>query len=149
MSFIQKNLAANETVLYQTKLHWWVFVTGGIILLLGILFMGQSNGFGGFLILISLIMLGAAYLNWSSSEFVITNKRVILKTGFLRRRLVEIQLNKAEGLVVEQGIIGRMLNFGGVLVTSGGVQNAFAPMAAPFVFKKEVNEAVENHTVQR
>ncbi len=149
MSFVQKNLATNETIVYKTRLHWWKFVSGGFVFLLGLLLMSQSNGFSGFLLFIGLVMLAVAYVNWSSSEFVITNKRVILKTGFIRRQLVEIQLNMAQGLVIEQGILGRIFNFGGVLVTSGGVRNSFAPMAAPFVFKKEVNEAVETYTVQR
>lgn len=147
MSFVQKNLSLKETVVYQTKMHWWVFVSGGALLLLGLLFMGQSSDFGGFIIAAALILLVVNYLNWTSSEFVITNKRVILKTGFITRKLVEIQLNKAEGLIVEQGLFGRILNFGGIGVTSAGVKTTFAPMEAPFAFKKQVNEALEAHTV--
>jgi len=149
MSFVQKNLSANETIVYQTKLHWWVFVPGGVFLIAGILLISQSAGLGSSLIFIALIMLLAAYLNKQSSEFVVTTKRVILKTGLISRKLVEIQLNKADGLIVEQGLIGRILNFGGVRVTSAGVTNAFAPMDEPFVFKKHINEAVETYTVYR
>lgn len=145
MSFITNNLSANETVIYKTELHWWVFVKGSLILLLGILLMSYSGTAGSILLTIGLVYLGIQYLNWSSAEFVITNKRVILKTGIISRRLVELQLNKAEGLAVEQGLVGRMLNFGGVAVTSGGVKNAFAPMAMPFAFKKQVNEAIEEY----
>lgn len=147
MNFIQKNLSANEIIVYQSKLHWWIFMPGGVFLLLGFLFKNQSGEYGSLLVIIGLVLVGAAYLNRSSSEFVITNKRVILKTGLLSRKLIEIQLNKAEGLMVKQGIIGRVFNFGGVWVTSGGVQNAFAPMEDPFNFKRKVNEAVENYTV--
>ena len=147
MSFVQKNLSANEKIVYHTRLHWWVFMPSGVFFLLGLLFMNQSSGFGMGLLVIALLMLGLAYLNWMSSEFVITNKRVILKKGFVSRILVEIQLNKAEGLIIEQGIVGRIFNFGGVLVTSSGVKNAFAPMEAPFTFKKEVNEAVVKFNV--
>jgi uncharacterized membrane protein YdbT with pleckstrin-like domain len=147
MSFVQKNLSVNETIIYQTKLHWWIFVSAGILLLLGLL-LTNFVGLGWLLIVGALVKLVLAYLNWTSSEFVITNKRVILKTGFIRRRLVEIQLNKAEGLIVNQGLVGRMLNFGSVLVSSGGMNNSFGPMDAPFNFKKQSNEALETYATK-
>lgn len=145
MSFIQKNLATNETVVYTTKMHWWVFRWGTFFCLLGILFLKASSTFGIIFILWGILQLVISYINFSSSEFVITNRRVILKTGFIKRRLVELQLNKAEGLAINQGLFGRMLNFGEALVTSGGVTNGFGPMTSPFGFKKQINEVIEEH----
>ena len=70
MSFVQKNLSVNETIIYQTKLHWWSFVSAGILLLLGLL-LTNFVGLGWLLIVGALVKLVLAYLNWTSSEFVI------------------------------------------------------------------------------
>jgi uncharacterized membrane protein YdbT with pleckstrin-like domain len=91
----------------------------------------------GVVVLLIAIMIGR------SSEFAITNKKVMLKTGVFSRKLVELQLNKSEGLQVSQGILGRLFNFGTIKITSGGVVEKFAFLANPFEFKKQVNNAIE------
>jgi uncharacterized membrane protein YdbT with pleckstrin-like domain len=68
---------------------------------------------------------------------------VILKTGLLKRKFCEIQLNKSEGLQIEEGVIGRMLGYGSVKITSGGVTEVFSPIAKPFELKRQVNNAIE------
>ncbi|MCO5935127.1 PH domain-containing protein [Mucilaginibacter sp. RB4R14] len=82
-------------------------------------------------------------ITYQSSEFVVTNKRVILKTGLIKRKFCEIQLNKSEGLQIEEGMLGRVLGFGKVRITSGGVVEVFSPIAKPFEFKKQINNAIE------
>ncbi|MDB5087914.1 MAG: rane-flanked domain, partial [Mucilaginibacter sp.] len=56
---------------------------------------------------------------------------------------IELQLNKSEGLRIEQGIIGRMFNFGTIKITSAGVMEDFKYLIKPFEFKKQVNNAIE------
>lgn len=149
MSFIEQNLASNEKIIYTTGLHWWVYFKNILLIVLGIIFIRSSGGtgtassIGAFLILIGMVGLIYAFFVSKSSEFAVTNKRVILKTGMLKRKLVELQLNRAEGLSVEQGIIGRIFNFGSIKITSGGVTESFSPLAKPFEFKKQVNNAIE------
>lgn len=153
MSFIEKNLALNEKIVYTTGLHWWVYLKNILLIVLGIIFVRSSGGtgsassLGAFIVLVGIIGLIYAFLVSKSSEFAITNKRVILKTGMLKRKLIELQLNKAEGLRVEQGIIGRIFNFGSIKITSGGVNESFSPLAKPFEFKKQVNNAIEGSFV--
>ena len=117
MTFIEKNLANNEKIVYRGKLHWWIYGRAIILFILGLIIgmnAGKSDGvkaFGGLLIFISLISLISAYIRSSSSEFVVTNRRIMLKTGAAKRRLIELQLNRADGLVIEQGVIGRIFNY--------------------------------------
>ena len=61
----------------------------------------------------------------------------------LKRQFAELQLNRSDGLIVEQGILGRILNFGTIKITSGGIVEKFPLLAKPFEFKKQVNNAVE------
>jgi len=137
MSFVEKNLANNEKI-----------VKNILLIVLGVIITRAAksdlaNGVGGIIVFVALIGLIGAYMRSKSSEFVVTNRRIMLKTGVLRRKLVELQLNRAEGLSVDQGIIGRMFNFGSIIVTSGGVKEVFSPIAQPYEFKKQVNNAIE------
>jgi uncharacterized membrane protein YdbT with pleckstrin-like domain len=149
MSFIEKNLANNEKIVYRGNLHWWIYVKNILLIILGVLICsaaGKSQGVnavGGIIVFIALLGLVGSFMRASSSEFAITNRRVILKTGALKRKLVELQLTRAEGLRVDQGIIGRIFNYGSIIVTSGNVTESFSPIAQPYEFKKEVNNAIE------
>lgn len=51
-------------------------------------------------------------ITYLTSEFGITNKRVLIKHGFIKRISLETLLNKIEGITVQQGILGRILNYG-------------------------------------
>ncbi len=149
MSFIQKNLAPNERIIHLGKLHWWIYVKSLFFLILGtLLAFGSTTGSGvsaagGFLMACAVIGLLITYVGQKSSEFALTNKRVMFKTGVFSRKMVELQLNKADGMQIEQSLLGRVFNFGKVRVTSTGVVENFYPVADPFGFKKQVNEAIE------
>lgn len=148
MSFIEKNLANNEKIVYTGNLHWWIYAKNILLIVLGFIIISAAknnfgSGVGGLFVIFAIIGLIGAYMRSKSSEFVITNRRIMLKTGVLKRKLVELQLNRAEGLRVDQGILGRILNYGSIIVTSGGVKEVFSPIAEPFEFKKQVNNAIE------
>lgn len=143
MSFIEKNLSANERIVYKAKLHWFIYLRGVLLVALALLIGKSSYAACGFLFSIGVISLFIAFMVDRSSEFAVTNKRVILKTGFMKRKFCEIQLNKSEGLQIEEGIMGRILSFGKLKITSGGVIEVFSPVAKPFEFKKQVNNAIE------
>ena len=77
-----------------------------------------------------------------STEYVITNKRVILKSGILSRDALELMVNKCEGLRINQSFIGRIFGFGSILVTTGGVTNTFRFVANPIKFRNEINRQI-------
>ena len=82
-----------------------------------------------------------------TTELAITNRRVIAKTGFIRRHSLEILLPKIESVDVRQGILGRMLNFGTVTVTgTGGTRESFKAIAEPIVVRKKINQIIEHYT---
>jgi uncharacterized membrane protein YdbT with pleckstrin-like domain len=110
---------------------------------LGLLIGSASYAACGLLVTVGFISFTMAFIVGKSSEFAVTNKRVILKTGLLRRKFCEIQLNKSEGLQIEEGMFGRMFGYGKVRITSGGVIEVFSPIAKPFELKKQVNNAIE------
>jgi len=114
--YVESNLMPGEQILYEAKLHWIIFVSLKAILTLFI-----------------------APLIWQkTSEFAITNKRIIMKIGLIRRITVEMNHSKVESVNVYQGIFGRLLGYGTVIITgTGGTKEAFPYISEPIEFRKK------------
>jgi len=146
MSYIDKNLMNGEKILYRGKLHWAVFLWPIIWFIVAIMFFcgaGDTAAAGGLFVLIAIVTGIASFINYTTSEFGITNKRVIVKVGFIRRNSVEVLLNKVEGIQVNQGILGRILGFGSITVSgTGGTKDPFHKIDAPLEFRKRAQEQI-------
>jgi uncharacterized membrane protein YdbT with pleckstrin-like domain len=74
----------------------------------------------------------------------VTNKRVVVKTGVLSRRTYEILLSKIESIHVEEGLLGRMLGYGSVVVRgTGGTPEPFYQIAHPLELRRQVHHQIE------
>ena len=81
---------------------------------------------------------------YHSSEFGVTNKRVIVKTGFIRVSSSENFLQKVENIQVHQSIWGRILGYGTIIIIgTGGTQESFYLIHDPLMFRRQVQEQVE------
>ncbi len=147
MSYIEKNLMNGENIFYTSKLHWAVFLWPVVWFIIALmLFSGGSDSapIGVLFILIAIATSVSSFISYKTSEFGITNKRVIVKVGFIRRSSLEVLLNKVEGIQVNQGILGRILGFGSITVSgTGGTKDPFHKIDAPLEFRKKVQEQIE------
>ena len=118
-SYVNKHLIKDESVAYETKLHWVIFFSLKSIFTLTIY----------------------AWLKRWLSEFVITNRRIVIKEGFIARRTFEMNLSKIETVNVDQTVMGRMLNFGSItIIGTGGTKETFHNIARPMAFRKAFQE---------
>ena len=84
-------------------------------------------------------------IRYVTSEFAVTNKRIILKTGFLQRNTVEMLLTKVESIFVHQGLLGRLLDFGTIRVLgTGGGGTPFRNIAGPMELRAHVQTQIES-----
>ena len=91
---------------------------------------------------LGLIFWGVAYVRYKTTELAITNRRVIAKFGFISRKTVEINIAKVESIQVDQTVMGRMFNFGTVLISGAGDPQApIAGISDPLAFRKAFIEA--------
>jgi len=82
----------------------------------------------------------ARYVGYKSSEFAVTNQRLMIKVGWIRRNTLELLLNKIESVSVDQSIIGRIFDFGSITVTgTGGAKSPFQKIAKPMDFRNQVH----------
>jgi uncharacterized membrane protein YdbT with pleckstrin-like domain len=129
--YVNSNLMSGETVIYETKVHWIGFLVG--ILLLPVYGVG-------------ILTLIGAFIN-RSCEFAVTSRRVIIKTGFISRSVFEINLDKIESIIVDQGFFGRIFNFGTINVSGvGGTSPAFSRVSDPIRFRHMVSEAIKSQS---
>jgi uncharacterized membrane protein YdbT with pleckstrin-like domain len=128
MGYVEANLTKNETVTYRAQLHWLIFVFPALLSL----------------VLIGIPFLIGAILRYKTSEFAVTNRRVIIKVGLISRKTLELNLNKIESIGVDQSLIARIFNYGSiVIVGSGGTNEPFRHIADPLAFRRAVNNASE------
>lgn len=145
MSYVEQSLLPNERVVHRTTLSRIVFVGPAVVGAIGILIM--LAGRKAVPIGIVLLLVGAAaalprYISFATSEFAITDKRVIIKVGLLRRQTLELQLSKLEAIAVDQGLLGRILGYGNIVVTgTGGTKEPFKTISGPLEFRRAAQAA--------
>jgi membrane protein YdbS with pleckstrin-like domain len=155
MSYIDRNLMDGEHIVYRGRLNMVMFIWPIVwFIVILVLFglganMKESNvrtfvvALGGLFALIAIITFIRPFIKYVTSEFGITNRRVIVKTGLFRRRSLEVLLNKIEGIQVNQSILGRLTGFGSITVIgTGGTKDQFHNIAAPLEFRKKAQEQI-------
>ena len=146
MSYIESNLMNDENVIYKAKLHWVVFLWPIIWFVIALSMYssgGDSAGVASVVIFISILTGIISFINYTTSEFGITSKRVLVKTGLIRRHSLEVLLAKVEGIQVHQGLLGRILGYGSIIVSgTGGSKEPFHRIAAPLKFRKNAQEQI-------
>src|SRR5205823_4005524 len=99
------------------------------------------------IIAIAVIPIVVAAIGRASAEFAVTNKRVILKTGFVQSKTAEMFLNKIESVGVDQSITGRILGFGTIVIRgTGGSLEPFHRVSSPLRFRNEIQEQIGRAT---
>lgn len=143
MSYVESSLSKDEQIVYSAKLHWAVFLWPSFLLFIAIISFRNASMFG-FFIIATLFTGLTSFFNYVNSEFCITTKRVVLKTGVIQRNSTDVLLSKIEGAHVDQGILGRILNYGTLVVGgTGGTKGGFKKVANPMDFRKAVQNQID------
>ena len=129
ISYIEKIIRPNETILARGKLHWiifWPAISWFIAAVLALLIFGTvepGTGWTAFAIimLVAIVLWAKALLQREITEIVITDRRVIYKTGLVERHTAEMNTDKVESVEVDQSITGRLLDYGSIHVRGTGV----------------------------
>jgi hypothetical protein len=145
MGYAEKVLQPGETIAYRARLHWIIYFVGmvlivvAIALALGAVALKQDTIRIGLMLsavialFLGLFQIVRAWIVAANTEIIVTSRRVIYKTGFVSRNTVEMNLDKVESVLVQQSILGRMLDFGTVIIRGVGaglepVDNIAAPL---------------------
>jgi uncharacterized membrane protein YdbT with pleckstrin-like domain len=146
VSYIDENLLPDEHVVYRAKLHWIIFARAVVVLVVGVVLFIVLPGVplaGAVVLLIGILMLVPPFVAYRTTELGVTNKRVIVKTGLIRRRTLELLLRQVEAISVDQSLSGRLLGFGSITLTgTGGVREVFHRVRDPLELRRRIQGQV-------
>jgi uncharacterized membrane protein YdbT with pleckstrin-like domain len=130
MAYPKKLLGPNEEVVIDTHPHWKVLVVSTLEMLLVLVVAGFLLAYfdagwerltvTGSGLLLVLLVFGVPFLRWRTTHIVITNKRVVTRSGILRRHGRDVPLTRVNDVSFTEGIIERLLRAGTLTVESAG-----------------------------
>lgn len=150
MTYYTKVLQPDEQVRYVGKLHWTIYRNAILLAVLTVIAAGFAMNLqdnerfvvflaAAVLALLALISFLSAWFIRTSTEIVVTDKRVIHKVGWIARHTEEINITKVETVDVAQGVTGRILDFGTVLIRGiGGSWEPLRRVASPLQLRNAI-----------
>jgi uncharacterized membrane protein YdbT with pleckstrin-like domain len=143
--YVDKVLEPGERISYRGKLSAIAYVPGLVVFIIGIVIaaVGVSLWFilylGLLVALVGLVILIRLWILRATTEIAVTDRRVILKRGLISRRTLEMNLTRIESVDVRQGILGRLLNYGDVMIRgTGSGMEPIKMIDAPIEFRRRV-----------
>jgi uncharacterized membrane protein YdbT with pleckstrin-like domain len=162
VGYVEQNLITGEEIRYKTGRHWitlfWPGLFGLVLGLCGLFWLfvaiasisdkdasaGPTAKLGAASLVLGALLIGYGILKKNTVEMAVTNKRVIVKYGLVSRKTFELLLSKVESIGVDEGLIGRILGYGTVVVRgTGGTPEPFKRIGHPLEFRRQVQQQIE------
>jgi len=151
MSYVAEVLQPGEEVIAVARIHWWFlwrrpllfFIVAIVLLALAPPQQGDAEKALLALALVAVLLgfalaIGPAIMR-ATAELAVTNRRIIRKTGWIRRHTIEMARSQVESVDVDQSVIGRMLDFGDITVRGTGTTfEPFRFIAHPLRFRSAI-----------
>jgi membrane protein YdbS with pleckstrin-like domain len=132
---MNEDILENERVVYQTRLHWVLFLGPAMLIILGGLSFPAKGLKALVLVAIGIVWGFISYIKFNRSLIRVTNQRVLIRVSFLVRKVYSISLSDISYVDFYQPSLGAMLNFGKVtLVHSGKFKSVFRMVSSPGEF---------------
>lgn len=108
-SYVESVIGNGEQIEYQAKISKWALFP---LIFLGLILLPLYG--------VGLLFWLLAIIEYKTTELVITNKKIIAKFGFINRRTIELLLPEIESIQINQSIMGRLFNYGSIVVSGAG-----------------------------
>src|SRR5437016_10658066 len=147
-SYVESVLAPGERVVHRAAISHWNYALSylvGVVCLAiaaaALASQSQGRPIAAVAALVGLAIILVAAIRRATTELVLTDRRIIAKRGFIRRDTVEMNLGKVESLHVNQGLLGRMLDYGDVTVVgTGSSLEPLRGIAGPLELRRKPGE---------
>ncbi|MGB2869782.1 MAG: zinc ribbon domain-containing protein [Bacteroidota bacterium] len=150
MGYVTENLAPGEQVVHRARLHWKIFFVPIVIAITALICFSLASSLawgnreaatiigtvGTLLLIWAGLRAILRAINLATSEFAVTDRRLIMKWGVFRRESIDIRLMQMESLLVEQRLLAHILDYGTIIVVgSGGTRQSTPDISDPFAFR--------------
>ncbi|MGO9173166.1 MAG: PH domain-containing protein [Rhodomicrobium sp.] len=152
MTYSEQSLGQNEKLIYEAHFHSLYFVAAWLAVIFCVALAVTALVFATGIAKLGLLCISAAGLVvvlyqmipiWTT-EIAVTNHRVVIKRGWLTRSTTELQLKNIEQVNFHQGLLGRIFDFGKIVLHGTGVDDMILPnIARP----TDLVKAIENASI--
>lgn len=150
MNYIEGALSDGEKIVYEAHFHILVYVLAwslmiGLVLLAGAALVSFSSPVSW--IAVGACVIGIGFVAYRmlpiwTTEIGVTSDRLIIRRGWISRAVNELPLESVEKVNFQQGVLGRIFNFGSIIIYGKGTEELVLPVIAdPGVFVKELENA--------
>lgn len=155
MRYVTRVLQPGETIVYSTKLHWFIYLRAILLLIICIILAGTARftadnqnlslALGIAAAIFALLALSSAlraFTRRATTELAVTDQRVIYKAGLLARHTLEINRGKVESVTVDQTLLGRVFGYGTIIVRgTGSTLEPIRDISNPLTFRSHITTA--------
>ena len=152
MPYVRRVLQPGETVVYDTKLHWVIYIRAILLLVVCVILVAASVATSdnqnlslaleiaaAIFALLALSSALRAFVRRATTELAVTDHRVIYKTGLLARHTIEMNRDKVESVDVDQTLLGRIFGYGTIIVRgTGGSLEPIRTIGDPLAFRSYI-----------
>lgn len=154
MPFPTHLLTEDEDLVLDLRPHWWFLApTGALLAALSLLGLGAllTSWWGPVDVVILVLWLGACgafawvYVQWTTTNFVVTSERVVSRTGVISKAGIEIPLDRINTVFFNQSIFERIIGAGDLGIESAGEggRQQFSDIRRPNLVQNEIYRQVE------
>ena len=153
MPFPKNLLTDDEQLVVDLRPHWWYVAPAGaylaVALIVGLYVLvngGDSNVWKAVNFVVGIGVLVAVgyfvqrYARWTSTNFVVTNERVIARRGVVAKRGIEIPLDRINTVFFSQSFFERIIGAGDLGIESAGEggRETFSDIRKPNMVQHEI-----------
>lgn len=144
MGYIDQNLLPDERIHCRTKKHLILFFYPVVLTILSVFATAymQDNPLLTKLVLAPWVVTGLLWahvlLDYLSSDYAVTDRRVMMREGFFIRHANEMRLSTISQVNIDQSLIGQILGYGTVSIHGFGAVDSYPLIARPYEFQRSV-----------
>ncbi len=154
--YVERNLHPGETIAYRGHVSWVAALRRGVIIIIvAFVVEGLAGGnsqsgssalsaLTGFLFIVAILSLISGVISRTTSEYAVTDRRVIAKYGVISQRSVDVLMTAVAGATVSTTALGRVFGYGDVWVNGTGSRQRLKDLKAPKAFQSAVHERLES-----
>lgn len=122
--YVSRHLMKNEKILFQTTVHWIMY----------------------FRVAAFLTAFVPQFFEQKTTEFVITNKRIVIKRGLNTASLAEYNLTAVKSIFIKHSYLGKIFGYGKVeICTVEGISETISCLAKARQFRSAFENAAKSH----
>jgi uncharacterized membrane protein YdbT with pleckstrin-like domain len=158
MGYPRKLLSAGEEIVTEFRPHWSQVLKEGLlsVMVAVLIILVATRRFDaktwviGALVVVWFVIVVAEFVRWWTTQHVITNERLIYRSGLISKKGTEIPLEVINDVTFKQSVIERVFGSGDLLIESAGThgQSAYTNIPHPENVQKVIYETRESRMAE-